>query len=128
MTMRLKSAEPRTLSIEERARYPPVCHIGRLDSTSESVATKLHEPLVADSKVVRDLMQNHAPHLRAKERFIVSVAALKRTMEECDLVWKHAGVEAPPSRERHALIKPKKMLARRWLLLDDDLDVRQRLP
>ena len=58
----------------------------------------------------------------------MSVAALKRTMKERDLVWKHAGVEAPPSRERHALIKPEKMLARRWLLLDDDLDVRQRLP
>ena len=44
---------------------------------------------------MRDLMEDNAPYLRAKERFIVSVGALKRTMKERDLVWKHAGVEAP---------------------------------
>jgi hypothetical protein len=58
----------------------------------------------------------------------MSVVALKRTTKERDLVWKHARVEATPSRERHPLIKPKKTLARRWLLRDDDLDVRQRKP
>ena len=73
-------------------------------------------------------MEDNAPYLRAEERLIVSVAALKRTTKERDLVWKQTGVEAPPSCERHALIKPKKTLARRWLVLDDDLDVRQRLP
>src|SRR6266508_4169501 len=77
--------------------------------------------------MVRDLVHDDAPDLAAEPVRVAAVESLERAAVDADLVGEDAAVPAPAPRERDALVEAEQRLARRRLLLDDDLDVRHRL-
>src|SRR2546430_2360808 len=88
-----------------------------------SVAPHLLETLVADAKVVSDLVKHDSPDLAAQTLPIGAVETLQRAAVDRDLVRQDAGIPASASRQRDALIEPEQRLARRRFSLDDDRDI-----
>jgi hypothetical protein len=94
---------------------------------STLIAPELLEPLVADSEMVRDLVQHDAPDLPAQTLAIGTVESLERPAIDGDLVREYSGVAAPASCQRDALVEAEQRLTGRWLFLDNDCDIRDRL-
>src|SRR6476646_3344818 len=88
------------------------------------VAVDLDQALVADPKMVGDLVQHDTPHLPAQSLLVSPVQALQRSPVDGDLVREHAAVKAGALGQRDALVEAEQRLAAWWLVLDDDLHVR----
>jgi uncharacterized protein (DUF1800 family) len=58
----------------------------------DSVTIDFDQTLVADSEVMRDLVQDDASHLAAKQLRVVSVETHERTTVDRDLVRQHPAV------------------------------------
>jgi hypothetical protein len=89
-----------------------------------SVPVELDQPLVADSEVMRELVQDDAANLAAQAFGIRAVEAHERRTVDRDLVRQDAAVVTATPRERYALIEAEQRLSGGRLFLDDDVDVR----